>query len=192
MKMLLAALFVVSATVQAAEMNYTVDTDKTIVTWTGKKVTGQHTGHVKAKSGSLTVNDGVVTKGDVVVDMKTITSTDITDKETNAKFIGHITTADFFDVNKYPESKLVITGSKKNAKGLEVTGNFTMMGKTNPITFQATEVSATDSMFSANADLKLDRTKWGLQYGSSSFIKGLGDKAIDNEFMVNVKLIGKK
>lgn len=41
--------------------------------------------------------------------------------------------------------------------------------------------------------VKVDRTKWGLKYGSGNFFKELaGDKIINDEFELNLKLVAKK
>lgn len=191
MKTLLAAVLAISTTAAFAQ-TYKVDTKTTKITYVGKKVTGEHTGNVTAKSGSLTFNGDVITAGEVVADMNTITSTDITDKGTNEKYVGHIKSADFFDVAKYPEAKIVIKSSKKTDKGLEVTGDLTFVGKTNPVTFLVTDVKKTDAAVSAKSNLTINRTKWGLVYGSGSFIKGLGDKAINDEFTLAIDLSAKK
>lgn len=191
MKTLIAAALVLATTVSFAQ-TYKVDPQATKITYVGKKVTGEHTGNVTAKSGSLTLTGDAITAGEVVVDMNTITSNDITDKDMNAKYVGHIKSADFFDVAKHPEAKIVIKSSKKTDKGLEVNGDLTFIGKTNPITFLVTDVKKTDAAFSGKSNLTINRTQWGLVYGSGSFIKGLGDKAINDEFTLAIDLTAKK
>jgi len=172
--------------------DYKVDTAATKVEWIGKKVTGEHRGMINVKSGSLNILQGEIKGGTIVVDMNSMTCTDITDKETNGKFIGHMTSADFFNTAAHPEAKLVIKKSKKTDKGLEISGDLTMLGKTGPVTFTATDVSATATDFTAKSTITIDRTKWDLKYGSGSFFKGLGDKAINDEFSLNVTLSAKK
>ena len=45
----------------------------------------------------------------------------------------------------------------------------------------------------AQGVIKVDRTKWGLKYGSGDFFKELaGDKIINNEFELDVKVVAKK
>ena len=196
MKTLLAVALAFSATAYAQNkpltQSYNVDSAATKIVYVGKKVTGQHTGNVTAKSGNLTLQGEEITAGEVVVDMNSLTSTDITDKDTNAKYLGHMKSADFFDTAKYPEAKLVIKNSKKTSKGLEVTGDLTMIGKTNPITFLVTDLKKTDAGVTAKSNVTINRTKWGLVYGSGSFIKGLGDKAINDEFTLAIDLTAKK
>ena len=175
---------------------YKVDTGATKVAWEGKKVTGQHSGTVNVKSGSFTLTGEVINTGEVVVDMKTIVVTDIPldtkeNKEMNAKLQGHLSSPDFFNVAKYPESKLVIKSSEKTKTGLKVKGDLTMLGKTQPIEFDAV-VTKTTSDLKVKTIVVLDRTKWDLKYGSSSFFKGLADKAISNDFTLTIDLAAKK
>lgn len=193
MKTLVAAVFAVSTITGAfAADTYKVDPAASKVTYVGKKVTGEHTGNVTVKSGNLVVDGDKISGGEVVVDMNSLTSTDLTDKDYNAKYVGHMKSGDFFNTEKYPESKLVIKESKKTDKGLEVKGDLTMIGQTKPVTFTVTDWKNTGSQVSGKSTLVLDRTLWGLKYGSDSFFKGLGDKAIKNEFNLTVDLTAKK
>ena len=41
---------------------------------------------------------------------------------------------------------------------------------------------------SATAKVKIDRTLYDIRYGSDSFFDNLGNKAIDNEFDIDVTL----
>lgn len=168
---------------------YNVDTEKTTVTYVGKKVTGSHTGAVKAKSGNLVFTGPELTGGEIVVDMNSMTVTDLAgDPETAAKFLGHMKSPDFFDTAKYPDSKLVIKKTKMAGKDLEVSGDLTMIGQTKPITFKVTDWKWSDKEVTGRSLVKVDRTQWGLKYGSSSFFKSLGDKAINNEFTLDIVL----
>jgi len=191
MKILMAALFTISS-FGALAQTYNVDPAQTKITYVGKKVTGEHTGHLKAKSGKITVKGEEITGGEVVVDMNSLTSTDIKDPEYNAKFVGHMKSEDFFNTAKFPEAKLVIKSSKKSDKGLEVKGDMTILGQTKPVSFVVTDIKKTDSSFSGKSNLTLDRTLWGIKYGSTSFFKSLGDKAINNDFNLTIELAAKK
>jgi polyisoprenoid-binding protein YceI len=167
---------------------YTVDTEKSTVSYHATKVTGEHRGTVKVKSGNLVFTGPELTGGTIVVDMNTITVGDIADKEYEQKFLTHMKSEDFFNVAKYPETKLTIKKTKMVGKDLDVTGDLTMLGKTNPVTFKVTDWKWTENEVTGKTSLKLDRTKWGLKYGSASFFKSIGDKAIHNDFTLDVTL----
>lgn len=151
--------------------------DKSKVVWKGYKVTGSHEGTIAIKSGSLTFDNSKLTGGEFVIDMTTINTTDLQGGGKD-KLDGHLKSDDFFGVEKYPTAKLLfkkVTASGKNA--YNVTGDLTIKGKTNPITF-------TISIYGnkATASLKVDRTKYDVRYGSTSFFDNLQDKAIYDEF----------
>jgi polyisoprenoid-binding protein YceI len=199
MKLLLAAVLSVSTAFAAKNTatTYNVDTQATQVEWVGKKVAGPHNGYVNVKSGTLTATaDGKITQGNIIVDMNSLTNTDLTDKEWNDKLVGHLKAPDFFDTEKYPEAILVIRSSKKTAKGLDVVGDLTIKGIKQPVKFTATEVKATPDTYTAKATITVDRTKHGVVYnagkGDSSLIKSLGDKLIYDDFTLNITLAAKK
>lgn len=176
---------------------YNLDQSATKVEWIGKKVAGPHNGYVTVKNGTMTATeDGTITQGTVVIDMNSMTNVDVTDKEYNGKLIEHLKSPDFFDTTKFPEATLVIKNSKKSSKGLEVNGDLTIRGITQPVRFLATDVKATADSFMAKATVTVDRTKHQVMYnagkGDKSVIKQLGDKLIYDEFTLNIQLAAKK
>lgn len=50
---------------------------------------------------------------------------------------AHLKSADFFDVERYPELRFTSTSVQGNAEGFSVTGNLTIHGVTRPVTLQA-------------------------------------------------------
>lgn len=154
-----------------------IKTDKSKVVWKGYKVTGSHEGTISIQSGFLTFNESKLVGGEVVIDMATLGSTDL-QGEYKGKLDGHLKSDDFFGVENHPTATLVftnVTASGKNS--YNVTGNLTIKGKTSPITFAISIYGN-----KATASLKVDRTKYDVRYGSTSFFDGLKDKAIYDEF----------
>jgi polyisoprenoid-binding protein YceI len=190
MKNFIATIIALSA-FTAFGQTYSVDSSASKITYVGKKVTGEHTGTLTLKSGSLTFKGDTISAGEFVADMNSLSSTDITDKDYNAKYVTHMKSPDFFNTEKHPESKLVIKSSKKTKNGLEVSGDLTMLGETKPVSFVVTDLKKTDAGVTGKSNLTLNRTQWGLKYGSTSFFKGLGDKAIHDEFTLAVELSAK-
>ncbi|NMH86111.1 YceI family protein [Flavivirga algicola] len=154
-----------------------IKTDKSKVVWKGYKVTGSHEGTIAIKSGFLNFEADKLTGGEFVIDMTTINTTDL-QGEYKGKLDGHLKSGDFFDVAKYSTAKLVFVKVKASGKNAyTVTGDLTIKGKTNAITF-------TISVYGnkATAALKIDRTKYGIEYKSANFFDNLKDKAIYDEF----------
>ena len=96
---------------------------------------------------------------------------------------------DFFNVKAFPESKLVITGSKALEDGkLEVSGKMTILDKTEDIKFVVANTGKTENFRIFSANISIDRTKFGITYKSSL----LGDATIKDNFDIKVKLVVKK
>ncbi len=57
------------------KMTYTINGEKSTVTWTGKKVTGSHTGTLGIKTGTITANEKEVLSTSIVMDMTKIICT---------------------------------------------------------------------------------------------------------------------
>ncbi|UNY98958.1 YceI family protein [Zhouia spongiae] len=160
-----------------------VKTEKSTVTWKGYKVTGSHEGTVALKSGYLEFKGDKLTGGEFVVNMTTIGSTDL-EGEWKTKLDGHLKSDDFFGVEKHPAATLVFKKVKATGKNAyEVTGELTIKGITNPLTFNISVYGS-----KATASLKIDRSKYNVKYGSGSFFDNLGDKTIYDEFDLVVDL----
>jgi polyisoprenoid-binding protein YceI len=172
----------------AASKKVDVNIKKSTVEWHGKKVTGAHYGNVSIKSGSLKMNEGQLVGGEFVIDMTTLTCTDIGSKEYNQKFINHLNSDDFFSVKKHSTAKLVITESRLGKGGhFDVFGDLTIKGITKPVIFRA-NVSNKNKLILADAEIKFNRTHYGIKYGSGSFFSDLGDKMIYDDVVLKVKL----
>ncbi|MDF4223426.1 YceI family protein [Maribacter sp. M208] len=154
------------------------------VTWKGYKVTGSHEGTINLKSGHLEMKGKKLIGGEFVIDMTSISCSDLQAGQGKEKLEGHLQSADFFGVENNPTSKLVFTSVKAmNDSSYTVTGDLTIKGITKPVTLVV-------SMFEnkASATMKVDRTKFDIKYGSGSFFDNLGDKAIYDDFDLVVDL----
>ena len=162
-----------------------VDVQASTVEWTGKKITGaSHKGNIQLKRGFLNLTEeGQLTGGEFEMDMNTIVVTDLSG-EYKTKLENHLNDDDFFGVNNHATSKLVITTVEpKQDNQYSVTGDLTIKGKTEPVRFDMEVKEDT-----ATATVVIDRTKYGIRYGSGSFFSNLGDNTINNNFTLEVTL----
>jgi polyisoprenoid-binding protein YceI len=122
--------------------------------------------------------------------MTSITSTD----GAGARLEGHLKADDFFGVEKFPTANFVITKVTPAAAAgkLTVSGNLTIKGITKPISFPATLAVKGNSLSAVAKGVKVDRTKYDIRYGSKSFFDSIGDKAIDDEFTLDITLVASK
>ncbi|MGX5817263.1 YceI family protein [Chitinophaga lutea] len=168
---------------------YAVDAQQSKLTWTAKKVTGSHTGNITVASGQLELDKNVLKGGSFTLDTRSITVTDVTNENMNGKLVGHLKSDDFFSVEKHPTANFVISSaSPKGAGKYDVTGKLTIKGITKDISFPAT-VAVDGGKATATATITVDRTKFDIKYRSSNFFENLGDKAIYDDFTIEVALV---
>ena len=151
--------------------------DSSSITWVGSKVTGSHDGGFKSFTGEVKLVDGDPTRSSVhlTIDTTTIWSD-------NDKLTGHLKSADFFEVDTYPEASFHSTTIQPAADGgFEVTGDLTLHGVTKSITFPAS-VTVADGKVSANAEFVLMRSDFGIVY------PGKPDDLIRDEVVVRFDL----
>ena len=159
-----------------------VKVESSKVNWKGYKVTGQHEGTINLKSGKLMFDGDMLTGGSFVMDMTTINTTDL-EGEYKGKLDGHLKSADFFGVEKHPTATMEFLNVSGKDGSYKVKANLTIKETTKPVEFSMTIKGNT-----ATANVEIDRTEYDIKYGSSSFFDDLKDKAIYDNFDLNVTL----
>jgi polyisoprenoid-binding protein YceI len=144
---------------------------------------GSHEGTISLKSAGLIYEGKKLTGGSFVIDMTSITCTDLTG-EYKSNLEGHLKSDDFFSISNYPTANLVITKVSKTTKdNYNISAKLTIKGITQNIDFVAKVNGKTLS-----TTLVIDRTKFNIKYGSGSFFDSLGDNMIYDDFELKVKL----
>lgn len=155
-----------------------VFTPESEINFVGSKVTGSHEGGFKEFEGYFFMKDGEPAGDDHVVTIDMTSTWSDSDKLT-----GHLKDADFFDVEKYPESKFEVTGIEKASGGkVTVSGNLDFHGVTKNISFPATVTQSTDSM-KLDAKFDMNRSDFGVSY------EGKKDDLIREEVVIELALV---
>lgn len=181
----------------ATSMEFEVDTAASVIEWKGSKPLGSHNGTIAIESGSFAVSGTSVDAGKFRIDMNSITDLDL-EGESKGNLEAHLKgtvegkEGDFFNVNEFPYSMFVITGVSENDGKSTVSGNLTIRDKTNNIEFPATVSFDNDQMELKSETFTIDRTKWGVNFGSKSVFDNLGDKFIDDEIELTVSVVAKR
>ncbi len=159
--------------------NYTISPTKSKVKWTGHADAGVYapTGTIKIKTGTVVFNSGKLSSATIVIDMTTL-------EQENKDLEKHLKNTDFFDVEKFPEAAFKLNAMNGNT----ATGSLTIKGITKSISFPVT-IQKQDGQINIIANLKIDRTLFGIKYNSASFFQDLGSYAIKNEFDLEVMLV---
>ena len=183
------SLEVNNTTIQNADTLW-VDKLGSNIQWIGRKVTGEHSGHIEVAGGFIVHADGKLTSGEILMNIQSITVDDIEDPKWNQKLVDHLKNDDFFNSEKYPTAKFVFTKFKGKGADTHVSGNITIRDKTVPTNLVINVVVDADSSYSTGT-INIDRSLFGVKYGSGTFFEGLGDKMIMDEFTLNFKVIAR-
>ena len=197
-----------TATEQTAAENtgetFTVNSESSTVSWTAYHKGGLNPRFGTTKTtGTLSVDNGNLTAGSLTSDIKTLTTDPkavdpkASEGKTSADLDGHLKSADFFDVAKYPTVKFEITKVADLAAGTEskteganktVSGNLTIKDKTVNVSFPA-KVEVTENEVKMMSKFTINRQDWGLAYGAEGNPK---DWAISQEVDLNLQIVAAK
>lgn len=189
-------------TVPPGAVKYAVDPTASTLEWSSEKklIDWKHNGTVAVKTGELyAIKDeakGDKIMGHIVIDMNSLTNLD---GGANEKLIGHLKSADFFDVATYPEAMIDFTAAIDPAMTVEAgtgtpykaTGTMTIRGKSNPVEFGFNALDGATTI-SATTELVIDRSKYGIAFGSETIAGAVGDKIIKDEIPLRVTIVAKK
>jgi polyisoprenoid-binding protein YceI len=178
------------------QFSYRIDADSSVVEWRGASPRTAHNGSFAVSSQGLEVVNGQVKGGRFIIPIASIKNFDLP-KITKPVLLKHLKSADFFNMALYPEASFTITkvepltstaaGAVAGANTL-VTGNFTMLGNTHPISFPA-KIDFIANKLAVEASFKIDRTKWGMLHAADP---GLKNRHIYPEVDIHLKVRGYK
>ena len=189
-----------AAVSESTTEKYVVNIDESVIEWRGFKPTGTHSGTINIENGVFQMDNGVLQSGTFLINMKTITCTDL-EGEMKGNLEAHLKgtvegkEGDFFDVNKFPTAAFEITGSQAGEDGnsmSKLSGNLAIKGMKHNITFPVEVNVQDDRIIIKSESFTIDRTKWGINYGSKSVFDNLGDKFINDDIELNIMLVAKK
>jgi len=173
---------------------FNINTEVSVIEWKGSKPTGTHHGTINLQEGSLIVNGTSIEGGKAVIDMTTIQDHDL-EGDMKANLENHLKgtvegkEGDFFDTNKFPTAMFEITEISENEGKTMVSGNLTMKDQTHNITFPAVITHNENSVEIKSESFTIDRTLWGVNYGSKTVFDNLGDKFINDEIELTITVV---
>lgn len=182
---------------ESAGISYQVNTETSTIEWEGSKTTKTHTGTLNLTEGSLIVNEGSITGGSINIDMNSLNVTDLEGDykgmlEDHLKGTSDEKADDFFNVNKFPTANFEITKVTNLSGNPDAThmvyGNLALKDSTKLVGFHA-KIEMADGLINVSTPpFVIDRTQWGIKYGSPTFFENLKDKAVANNIGLAIKL----
>jgi polyisoprenoid-binding protein YceI len=159
---------------------YKIYADNSQVEFVGSKVTGKHDGGFKAFTGTIDLVNNKPEESKVSVDIDTTSIYSDDDKLT-----GHLKSADFFEVEKFPKANFVSTkitpDAAKGAGNYTVTGDFDLHGQKKSITFPA-KITINDSDVLVESEFSINRKDFGIVYA------GKTDDLIRDDVVIKLNL----
>ncbi|RKE90840.1 YceI family protein [Ichthyenterobacterium magnum] len=187
-----------AAVAESTSEKYVANVAESTIEWKGFKPTGSHNGTVNIESGVFKTDAGRIKSGTFLIDMKSIVSTDMEEGEYKTSLEEHLKgtvegkEGDFFNVTKFPTGAFEVTGTKTEDGKTMLSGNLSLKGQKHNITFPVTVSNNGDLMTIESEAFTIDRTKWGINYGSKSVFDNLGDKFINDDMELKIKIVAKK
>ncbi|MCB9262496.1 MAG: YceI family protein [Flavobacteriales bacterium] len=179
-----------TAGTSAESVTYNVNTAESKVMWTGKKVIqGTHSGTVAISNGTLSVKGDEIESGNFTIDMTKIAEVVPEGEKVDPKFVGHISSAEFFHIDSFPMAKFEITqGGKETIKG-----NLTIKGITKEISIPVTQTMSENGL-TATSKFTINRNDWGITWGNGTTnkIAMLKDNFISDDIEFEVHLVANK
>jgi len=169
---------------ESVSTTYTIDPAASTLTWKGSMMgMYDHSGTLAITSGTITVTDGDITGGNLEVDMTSITPTDdnYPEDKPKEKLVGHLSSADFFNVEEHPTATVEITSN--SGTGMV---DLTVRGITNSEEMSDLKFDEYEGNFDGKGVLTFDRTKYEV-----SFEHPMEDMVISNDVELTIILSGK-
>lgn len=184
---LLTIVSMISIYQTTAQDTIKIDLKNSYVHWKGEKVTGAHYGTIQLNDAYFIIEKDQIVGGRFIIDMSTIVCTDIENPVYALKLENHLKDTDFFNVSEHKNSSFDISSVLYDGISYIINGKANIKGIVKEISFPA-QFKNKDSIFIANAKMRIDRTLFDIKYGSDSFFDALGNDLIYDEFTIQVML----
>jgi len=175
--------------------SYTVDKSQSSIMWWGRNPNTTHYGTVEIAEGELNFIDGMMT-GSVVIDMDSISNINLEGNELQPILISHLKSDDFFLSRLFPKAVFIINHAEPVEKpylsipNYHVSGSLQLRGVSAEQDLMATIARTSENGIAAEAHFDIDRTRWGVIYGSTRFFEHLGMHLVYDIISFQVRLIG--
>lgn len=180
---------------EALNGNKDINLEASRVQWTGRNLLNKHFGTVALQSGSLNFADGQLKDGEIVFDLAQLVCSDLFGSELHDVLIAHLHNDDFLDLENHPTTTLTITsanpiaGAAAGAPNLRLNCQLTLKGQTHPLLIEATSGMTPDGKAAAQTTFSIDRTQWGINYGSGKLFHRLAGHLVNDLIDFEVKIV---
>jgi polyisoprenoid-binding protein YceI len=176
--------------------DYAVDLERSLIGWVGRNPGGSHDGTLRFQSGRVTALEGRIAKARLEIDMTSIEVADLAG-EMAELLRRHLESDDFFAVERHKVATLTIERmtpialATPGAPNWQAQGSLTLRGVTQPVEFPAVVAMRNGGDLTIEAHFDLDRTRWGVHYGSGRLYAQLGMHLVNDHVSVQVRVVAR-
>ncbi|GEM_PF-3467303 len=167
-----------SSTEEKVVESFIIDPERSVVNWKGSMLKMKsHTGTLKVTGGKVLLVGGEILSGGFTVDMTSMAATDYNydSKNTSDKLISHLSSKEFFEVDKYPIASIIFSGQNM--------GSLSIKNQTHKESFKNFGVLRQNETVTLRANMTINRQRYGVTYS------GLADKPIDDAIELDAVLV---
>lgn len=166
--------------------DFKMDLKKSQVMWKGVMLgIKYHEGTLEISNGSLEFEDGKIKGGEFIVNMASIVPTDENynpeEGSTREKLVGHLSSADFFDVENFPTAAFKIT----SVEGNTASGEMTIRGTTHPEKVENISILKEGENIIISGEMVFDRKQYDVAWDSP-----MKEVILSDDVELKFKLIG--
>jgi rhodanese-related sulfurtransferase len=179
---------------EPAPGRYEADPAASWIRWEGRNPNGAHDGTVDLAGGAIEVTAEGVT-GRFEIDLETLRNADLAGDPTQQVLVDHLLSDDFFFAEKFPRPVFTIASAAPVPEAAPTTPNYRIDGALElrgvraPLAFDATISSLAEGGFAVEAHFDLDRTRWGVIYGSARFLAHLGMHVVFDPVSIRLRVV---
>lgn len=179
------------------ENAYTLDLKNSKILWNIKTSRGGNNGELLIKSGTFSEENKNIKAADILMDMTAIQIRSIPPGIVNMKAVTILNTESFFDVAKFPTSRLEITKTiRKSESSFEVLGFLTIKGRRNAIRFLMEGQFADGHFEGTSKNIIVNRGLYNIRYttdnNTDKDFDAKVEDAIDESFTIDVFIVADK
>jgi rhodanese-related sulfurtransferase/polyisoprenoid-binding protein YceI len=176
------------------DRTYVLDREQSMIEWTGRNPNTTHYGTLNLSQGHLLVENGHVS-GTFEIDMKSMKNINLEGDPLQPVLIAHLMSDDFFFVSLFPKAVFTIrsarpiTGATPSEPNFEVKGVLELRGVKKEMEFLATAHREPEGEVKVESHFDMDRTQWGVIYGSTRFFEYLGMHLVFDLISIQLRLV---
>jgi hypothetical protein len=165
------------------------------ITWHGSHMPDKkHSGTLNVMpGGQIMVKEGRILEGKVIIDMTSLTVSDLKAGEGKEKLEGHLKSADFFDVAKFPTAEFTIEETlPTSVPDIDrfVVGKLNLKGISKGVNIPVKLTLDNNSLNVTSMAFQISRPEWGITF-NSGLIGTVKDKIIDDVILLSLVLTAK-